>query len=172
MLFKNRFEYIYDDCIKYLSYLTKCNNVNEYDYESIIKILKSDNNINMHIYFQEKYIDYLKSVSSSTFYKELLSKQVYLLKVLNNENLDKSTKEYIKVEFDAFAKDFENQLVDTLGYNIPALLANHIKDLIDVDRKYNILDLGCGTGLLGVELQDISNNIVGIDLSYKMLEIT
>jgi predicted TPR repeat methyltransferase len=38
------------------------------------------------------------------------------------------------------------------------------------DRKGDVLDLGCGTGLLGVSLGPIEGVLVGVDLSAGMLE--
>ena len=38
------------------------------------------------------------------------------------------------------------------------------------DRRFNLLDLGCGTGLLGVYLGPINGFIIGVDLSEKMIE--
>ena len=35
-----------------------------------------------------------------------------------------------------------------------------------------VIDLGCGTGLTGKELRDISNNLTGIDLSSNMVAKT
>jgi predicted TPR repeat methyltransferase len=38
-------------------------------------------------------------------------------------------------------------------------------------RKFAaVLDLGCGTGLMGFEAQDIAENLIGVDLSPKMLK--
>jgi predicted TPR repeat methyltransferase len=35
----------------------------------------------------------------------------------------------------------------------------------------SVLDLGCGTGLMGVEIKDYCSNLEGIDLSKKMLAL-
>ena len=35
-----------------------------------------------------------------------------------------------------------------------------------------VIDLGCGTGLTGIELRDISNNLTGIDISSNMVAKT
>jgi predicted TPR repeat methyltransferase len=61
-------------------------------------------------------------------------------------------------------------LLEKLEYNVP-------KNLTDLSVKEqgsgslgSILDLGCGTGLTGVELKDFCSNLEGIDLSNRMLE--
>ena len=38
------------------------------------------------------------------------------------------------------------------------------------DKKVDVLDLGCGTGLLGASLGPLKGVIVGVDLSTKMIE--
>ena len=38
------------------------------------------------------------------------------------------------------------------------------------DRRFNVLDLGCGTGLLGVYLGRLHGHLIGVDLSEKMIE--
>ena len=40
-----------------------------------------------------------------------------------------------------------------------------------VNLHYDILDLGCGTGLAGEALIDLAKTLVGIDLSKEMLKI-
>ena len=37
-------------------------------------------------------------------------------------------------------------------------------------RRYEICDLGCGTGLVGVMFQDVASRLIGIDLSAEMLK--
>ena len=48
-------------------------------------------------------------------------------------------------------------------------VAEAIKSCIP-QKKYSILDLGCGTGLVSFELLDIARYILGIDTSSKMVE--
>jgi len=50
------------------------------------------------------------------------------------------------------------------------LIGDMVKKYSDPLQKYKILDLGCGTGLAGIYLDDISVHMVGIDLSSKMLK--
>ncbi|MFD2377343.1 methyltransferase domain-containing protein [Ottowia pentelensis] len=71
--------------------------------------------------------------------------------------------------FDDYAQRFDLHLLRTLQYRVPErvtqiLLAKH------PDRKFNLLDLGCGTGLVGLCLGRIQGHIVGVDLSEKMIE--
>ncbi len=48
-------------------------------------------------------------------------------------------------------------------------IASAIKECLPKSR-YDILDFGCGTGLVSFELADIAKSIMGIDTSAKMVE--
>ena len=52
---------------------------------------------------------------------------------------------------------------------IYSLIRKHL--LLDKEKKLNILDIGCGTGLMGPLLAANNINLVGVDLSEKMLQI-
>lgn len=78
-------------------------------------------------------------------------------------------KEYVKGLFDGFAENFENILVDELEYSIPAELKSMVSQLSPESKELNILDLGCGTGLVGECFIDIKHELVGVDISEKMI---
>jgi len=71
--------------------------------------------------------------------------------------------------FDDYAQRFDMHLVRGLKYKVPERVAQQLLAL-HPDRKFNLLDLGCGTGLLGLYLGPIQGHIVGVDLSRKMIE--
>ncbi|MBC7710042.1 MAG: methyltransferase [Rhizobacter sp.] len=71
--------------------------------------------------------------------------------------------------FDRYAKSFDTHLVGALKYRVPHLIAKMIVERFP-ERNLNVLDLGCGTGLLGAELGSINGYFVGVDLSLPMLE--
>jgi predicted TPR repeat methyltransferase len=96
----------------------------------------------------------------------------YLLKAVEgDEELDRSTPEYVVEYFDAFAEGFDAQLVEALGYDIPEKLCAAVRDLTTTGKLYETLDAGCGTGLCGPLLRPLSNKLTGVDLSPKMLEL-
>jgi predicted TPR repeat methyltransferase len=79
-------------------------------------------------------------------------------------------KEYIKNLFDDFAERFDDSLVQKLDYKLPFIMKELILKLDPNKSKFNkVIDLGCGTGLSGKGLRDISNNLTGIDLSENMV---
>ena len=71
--------------------------------------------------------------------------------------------------FDQYAHNFDVHLVRGLKYRTPERVAQILTEL-HPDRRFNLLDLGCGTGLLGVYLGPIEGFMIGVDLSEKMLE--
>ena len=71
--------------------------------------------------------------------------------------------------FDPYAKSFDAHLLGALQYRVPQLIAQMILERFP-ERNINVLDLGCGTGLLGAALGAINGYFVGVDLSPQMLE--
>ena len=71
--------------------------------------------------------------------------------------------------YDGFADTFDQYLVGGLKYTLPRKVADAIKGFYP-DNTLNVLDLGCGTGLLGASLGRINGALVGVELSYKMIE--
>lgn len=70
--------------------------------------------------------------------------------------------------FDNYASYFDAHLA-ALKYDVPAKLTDLI--LRHTTRKQlDILDLGCGTGLLGAKLKPLANTLIGVDLSRQMLD--
>lgn len=74
----------------------------------------------------------------------------------------------IRVLFDDYAEQFDLHLVRVLHYDTPKRVADIIREL-HPDKKFNLLDLACGTGLLGVYLGPIQGYMIGVDLSEKMI---
>lgn len=51
------------------------------------------------------------------------------------------------------------------------VLASKTNEILNIDKKIDVLDFGCGTGLFGMEFLDHSNSLLGIDTSEGMLEV-
>lgn len=47
--------------------------------------------------------------------------------------------------------------------------ASKTKKYLDNNKKYKILDFGCGTGIFGLELLDYAKELIGLDTSEGML---
>lgn len=78
--------------------------------------------------------------------------------------------EYVTAVFDGYADRFEQHLID-LGYRVPGLFRTAVLTHWGAARTPPaILDLGCGTGFVGVALSDLPIcSLVGVDLSGGML---
>lgn len=82
--------------------------------------------------------------------------------VLNNKASDTETA-YNKLLFDNFAPSYE-QTLQKIGYAV-------VEKIVELYAPIQgeILDLGCGTGLLGKRLKAVKNKIIGVDISSQML---
>src|SRR5262245_44206897 len=70
--------------------------------------------------------------------------------------------------FDGYADTFESHLVERLQYKAPELIASCFLKHAP-PRALDILDLGCGTGLMGSLLATRKRTMVGVDLTAKMI---
>ncbi len=84
--------------------------------------------------------------------------------------------EYVRALFDEYAPRFESHLVGALAYCGPALLRAALERACrERGRAFGfarMLDLGCGTGLMGAALARECGAIVGVDLAPRMVEAT
>jgi len=100
---------------------------------------------------------------------DLLSVQHILNSLLGNTT-DCPPRQYVEAVFNSYANRFENHLINNLKYKMPSLLKEVFLDLNLVEGKLKkVIDLGCGTGLAGVEFRDIAESLIGIDLSENMI---
>ena len=91
--------------------------------------------------------------------------------IKGDQSIDCPPPEYIKTLFDQYADHFEEHLVKGLDYQVPLLFKQMLeRNKLLLEKHYLLLDLGCGTGLVGAVLQDFAANLVGVDLSLRMLE--
>lgn len=81
---------------------------------------------------------------------------------------------YAEEFFDAFSADFDRSL-DRLDYQGPFLAAKILKDAgVSSGENRNILDAGCGTGLLAPSLRPYTGGegkLTGVDISGRMLDM-
>ena len=75
----------------------------------------------------------------------------------------------VRTMYDAMADTFDQHLVAGLKYKLPREVAARIRQLYP-DNKLNLLDLGCGTGLLGACLGRIDGAMIGVEISPRMIE--
>lgn len=76
---------------------------------------------------------------------------------------------YVIELFDNYADTFDRHLVSALKYQTPNLLFNQLARFCR-SRDLDVLDLGCGTGLLAPLLRPLARTLTGVDLSANMLQ--
>lgn len=76
---------------------------------------------------------------------------------------------FVETLFDDYAPRFEAALQGRLAYRVPEELAALIASESGEDPFGAVLDLGCGTGLLGALLRARATRLEGLDLSAAML---
>ena len=94
---------------------------------------------------------------------------VYLQAVLSGNTPAHPPESVVGNLFDRSASHYDAQQVGKLNYLLPSLIAQKILAHFP-DRNINLLDLGCGTGLLGAALGTINGYFVGVDLSLPMID--
>lgn len=98
-----------------------------------------------------------------------LSEGKHLLAALNGETTNSPPRAYVEKLFDKYASRFEKSLVDDLEYKIHIRITQMILEKSTDDSLGSILDLGCGTGLVGTEIRNCCHRIEGVDISESML---
>ncbi|HEU4460187.1 MAG TPA: tetratricopeptide repeat protein [Methylibium sp.] len=78
--------------------------------------------------------------------------------------------DYVRALFDAYADDFDEHLVGTLGYRGHEQLWREGEAHRAARAEIGLaIDLGCGTGLCGPLMRGAARKLVGVDLSAPML---
>jgi predicted TPR repeat methyltransferase len=95
----------------------------------------------------------------------------HFLAAVKNVNTEIAPREYVTELFDAYAKDFEDHLKETLSYRTPELQYEAFAKVFNEKKRIRrAIDLGCGTGLAAVAFAPVASCIDGVDLSSSMLE--
>ena len=78
---------------------------------------------------------------------------------------------YVQRLFDQYAPRFDSALVEKLHYKAPELLRAAIVAAAPGRRFARTFDLGCGTGLAGAAVRDLTAWLGGVDLSPAMVRV-
>lgn len=144
--------------------------------EDLKKILSLDNQqIDTHCNLAAIYLKLNNKTAALAHYQIILTLKTdhsiasYMTSALTQQSTPDSTPiEYVKNLFDNYAFRFDTHLQDILSYKTPQLLREQLNPYLE-NKKYKLLDLGCGTGLSGVCFTDIAEQLIGIDISANML---
>jgi predicted TPR repeat methyltransferase len=83
---------------------------------------------------------------------------------------ERASAEYVEHHFDEFAASFDTVLTK-LEYRAPEIVRDLLaKAVPEPAQNLDIVDIGCGTGRLGPLIVGWKKNLIGVDLSQKMLD--
>ena len=80
-------------------------------------------------------------------------------------------KEKIKSQWNNIAEDRYNDLISGRDSSFNTILLPAIFNVLTKCDLNNVLDLGCGVGVLTKEIAKIANNVTGIDISDQSINI-
>lgn len=95
----------------------------------------------------------------------------HTIHVLSQPNkIEMSPPEYIKTLFNSYADHYDAHLTESLHYQVPRALHELLSSAISLlEQQWDVLDLGCGTGLCGELFKHTAKHLIGVDLSPNML---
>jgi len=93
----------------------------------------------------------------------------HMINSLKGQTSKHPPEEYVKNLFDDYAERFNDSLVQSLQYKLPFMIKDIIQKVSDKSIYSKTIDLGCGTGLSGRGLREISEHLSGIDISENMI---
>ncbi|HSK38321.1 MAG TPA: methyltransferase [Arenibaculum sp.] len=94
----------------------------------------------------------------------------HMLALLKGEEIETIPPGFVSDMFDEYASYYDTDVVEKLKYRVPGLMRRMLLDPRTGKFRYRaVLDIGCGTGLVGVMLRDLTDYLKGIDLSRSML---
>jgi predicted TPR repeat methyltransferase len=70
-----------------------------------------------------------------------------------------------------FSRTFESNVCGELGYRAPERVRELIEPLLGDRQNLAVLDLGCGTGLVGLQFKPRASQLIGVDISPEMIEL-
>jgi predicted TPR repeat methyltransferase len=114
---------------------------------------------------------------AATLYREWLTEDPnnpvarhQLAACLGEQPPERASDAYVEHVFDAFATSFDAKLA-ALDYQAPSLLHDALQRHLQsvATPTLSVVDVGCGTGLMGPLLRPWASSLVGCDLSVGML---
>jgi len=112
----------------------------------------------------------VKSYEQALVIKPDYAEAQHMANSLTGKKSQSAPREYVEKLFNNYADKFEDSLVNRLEYVMPSMLKTiFLNSGLAENNISSTIDLGCGTGLCGVEFRDLTETLIGIDLSDKMI---
>jgi predicted TPR repeat methyltransferase len=85
---------------------------------------------------------------------------------------ERSPNAYVKNLFNHYASYYEKHLQTHLHYDVPDQLMRAIEEEAQcrASEDWRVLDLGCGTGLMGEKIKHLADHLTGVDVSPNMIQ--
>lgn len=93
---------------------------------------------------------------------------IHQLAALRGQTPERASDDYVRRHFDSFSDSFD-EVLGLLQYRAPQLVAEAFERRVADAAKVDVVDLGCGTGLVGPLIRRHCARLVGVDLSIGML---
>ncbi len=97
----------------------------------------------------------------------------YIIDALSNTKTpDRAPDAYLQSLFDQYAQYYDQHLTQCLEYRVPQQMLKLVESILNpVAHSLTIVDLGCGTGLIGSLFKPFAKHLVGVDISEKMITL-
>lgn len=93
----------------------------------------------------------------------------YQLQAMRGEKVERATDDYVRAHFDSFAESYD-EVLRRIQHRGPELVAAEVDRLLAGREPFaDVVDLGCGTGLVGPLIRKHARKLTGVDLSREML---
>lgn len=92
----------------------------------------------------------------------------HMLNAITGATSVNTTEKYAQNLFNNYALYYDQHMQGELHYKIPHHIGRLIHQLQLLQTNHS-LDLGCGTGLTGIVLREISKHLTGVDIAEKMI---
>jgi len=85
--------------------------------------------------------------------------------------MERASNTFVESLFESYAATFEHSLVNELQYTgYERLRRGFDRALPDLTQRNVVVDAGCGTGLVGEQFRNVSQILIGVDLSASIIE--
>jgi predicted TPR repeat methyltransferase len=78
---------------------------------------------------------------------------------------------FTRALFDQYAYNYDEHVKKQLDYQVPSHLRQAMAPYTGRRTSWNMLDLGCGSGLCAPLFADLATKMTGVDLSPNMIEV-
>ena len=124
----------------------------------------AQSSLGLHAEAADSYAEALKLGPDDPYVRHLVASSGLL------PSAKRAPPDYLRAVFDGYAERFDDHLIG-LGYQIPGAIRRIVMEYLDsMGQCGPVLDLGCGTGLIGVAIADLPvGPLTGVDISGRML---